>query len=304
MSVQDELQRIKRTASSVQHAVVQVAGDGVRVRSERAVGGGMINETRQLLLTNGKSFFLKVNSRAHSDLFVEEARGLLALRETTGPRVPAPLGLFEKGDHQYLLMEWIEAGRPGGDFWTRFGGALAQLHRTNRSPRCGFFGDNHIGTTDQPNGWMVSWHDFFGERRLLFQVELARKHGRADAAMEQGVRSLIKKLPDLVPDLDEGGASILHGDLWGGNYMASTENEPVVIDPAVYYGHREADLAMSELFGGFSPEFYRAYQAEWPLVPGYEQRRDIYNLYHLLNHLNLFGGSYAGSCQAIIRRFS
>ncbi|MEX2442151.1 MAG: fructosamine kinase family protein [Alkalispirochaeta sp.] len=304
MSLRDELEQIRLSASSLRQAVVQIAGDGVAVRSERSVGGGSINDTRQVTLSNGRNLFLKVNSRAHGDLFAEEARGLLSLREAQGPRVPTPLGLFESGDTQYMLMEWIATGRPGGDFWSRFGRDLALLHRTNRSPRCGFFHDNHIGATEQPNGWMVGWHEFFGERRLLFQVELARKHGRADVAMEHGVRSLIKRLPELIPDLDEGGASILHGDLWGGNYMVSEDNEPVLIDPAVYYGHREADLAMTELFGGFSSAFYRAYQAEWPLVPGYEQRRDIYNLYHLLNHLNLFGGSYAGSCRAIIRRFS
>jgi fructosamine-3-kinase len=304
VSGHDSLASIRLSATTLQQAVVQIAGDGVGVRSERGVGGGMINETRQLLLTNGDNLFLKVNSRAHEDLFVEEARGLLALREASGPRIPAPLGLFESGDHQYLLMEWIDTGHAGGDFWQRFGSALAQLHRTNRSPRCGFSHDNHIGATKQPNGWIVGWHEFFGERRLLFQVELARKHGRADREMERGVRAVIKKLPDLIPDLDEGGASILHGDLWGGNYIVSQRNEAVLIDPAVYYGHREADLAMTQLFGGFSPEFYRAYQRDWPMVPGYEQRRDIYNLYHLLNHLNLFGGSYAGSCRAIIRRFA
>lgn len=304
MSAQDILEPIRLSATSLRQAVVQVAGDGVGVRSERTVGGGSINETRHLTLTDGRSLFLKVNSRAHKDLFAEEARGLLSLRKAQGPRVPTPLGLFESGETQHLMLEWIATGRPAGDFWKRFGRAMAELHRSNRSARCGFSHDNHIGATEQPNGWIVGWHEFFGERRLLFQVELARKHGRADAAMEQGVRAIIKKLPDLVPDLDEGGASILHGDLWGGNYMVSERNEPVLIDPAVYYGHREADLAMTELFGGFSPEFYRAYQAEWPLVPGYEQRRDVYNLYHLLNHLNLFGGSYAGSCRAIIRRFA
>ncbi|MFW5695842.1 MAG: fructosamine kinase family protein [Alkalispirochaeta sp.] len=304
MSSPDKLERIRLTASSVQQAVVQIAGDGVAVRSEESIGGGSINDTRRITLTNGEHLFLKTNSQAHVDLFAEEARGLLALQQARGPRVPTPLGLFETRDAQFLVMEWIASGRPGGDFWARFGGDLARMHRTNRAPRCGFSHDNHIGATEQPNGWMVSWHEFFGERRLLFQVELARKHGRADAAMEQGVRAIVKKLPELIPAVDEGGASILHGDLWGGNYMVSDNNEPVLIDPAVYYGHREADLAMTHLFGGFSPEFYRAYQAEWPLVPGYEQRRDIYNLYHLLNHLNLFGGSYAGSCRAIIRRFS
>ncbi len=151
---------------------------------------------------------------------------------------------------------------------------------------------------------MNDWHAFFGERRLGFQIELARRGGRADAALERGVHRVIDRLDELIPDLDDGGASVLHGDLWGGNYLVSSDGEPVLIDPAVYYGHREADLAMTELFGGFQAPFYRAYKSEWPLVPGYEARRDVYNLYHLLNHLNLFGSSYAGSCAAIVRRFA
>ncbi|MFO8041730.1 MAG: fructosamine kinase family protein, partial [Alkalispirochaeta sp.] len=190
MSTRDRLEEIRLTATSLQQAVVQVAGDGVGVRSERTVGGGSINDTRQLLLTNGRSLFLKVNASAHSGLFAEEARGLLALAQAQGPRVPTPVGLFEAGDQQYLLLEWIPTGRPRGDFWSRFGEKLAQMHRTNRSARCGFSHDNHIGATPQPNGWMINWHEFFGERRLLFQVELARKQGRGDAAMERGVRSL------------------------------------------------------------------------------------------------------------------
>ena len=304
MTVGDRLRSIELAATSLDAAVARVAGDGVRVRSERHVGGGSINDARMLQLTDGSVLFLKQNSQGHTDLFREEARGLLALRAADGPRVPEPLGLFSAGGRQHLLMEWIPTGRPAGGFWEAFGAAMARLHRSNRRAQCGFDHDNHIGATPQPNAPLTSWHEFFGERRLVFQIELARRNGLADGAMETATRRLVDRLPELVPDLDDGGASILHGDLWGGNFVVSSDGEPVLIDPAVYYGHREADLAMTELFGGFRPEFYRAYAAEWPLVPGYESRRDIYNLYHLLNHLTLFGGSYAGSCRAILKRFS
>ena len=291
-------------AADLSSALIQVFGAGTYVRSERAVGGGSINDTREVRLGDGRSVFVKVNDRRHTGLFLEEARGLLALAQAEGPRVPQPLALFEDSARQYLLLEYVASGSPDHSFWDRFGQALAGMHRTNRAPRPGFYADNHIGSTPQENAWMTSWHEFFAERRLRRQMELARRHDRADTAMEQALERLIARLSELIPDLDEGGASALHGDLWGGNFMVSASGEPVLIDPAVYYGHREADLAMTQLFGGFSERFYQAYTATWPLVPGFADRRDLYNLYHLLNHLNLFGTGYLGGCRAILRRFS
>jgi protein-ribulosamine 3-kinase len=290
--------------TSVAAAVRHLRGDGVAVRSESRAGGGSINDTRAIVLSDGSSLFLKMNGMEYAGLFLEEARGLLALRAAGGgPRVPEPLAVFEDGRRQYLLMEYIEPGRRGRNFAAELGRRLAGMHRNNRSAACGFGRDNHIGATPQPNGWSGGWHDFFGERRLGYQIELAARNGRADQAMERGVAALIRRLPDLLPDVDGGRGSVLHGDLWGGNVIASASGEAVIIDPAVYYGHREADLAMTSLFGGFEPAFYRAYAEAWPLEAGYETRRDIYNLYHLLNHLNLFGASYRGACQAIIERF-
>lgn len=300
----DRLNALRFSARSLERVIAELYGEGATLRSERHAGGGSINDARVLELADGTAVFLKRNSVTHEGLFEEEARGLLALAEADGPRVPRPLALFTDGNSQFLLLEHIKKGSRGRDFFPRFGVALARLHRSNRSRQSGFEHDNHIGSTSQINRWTDDWFVFFGQHRLIYQVELARRRGYADEAMLKQTRSLVARLPDVLPDPDEGKPSLLHGDLWGGNYMVDTEGEPVLIDPAAYYGHREADLAMTELFGGFSPAFYRAYRDEWPLEPGYEERRDIYNLYHLFNHLNLFGGGYLGSCRAILRRFA
>lgn len=289
-------------AKSLEEAVARRFGTEVTLRGRRGVGGGSINRTGTLELSNGVTLFLKENSRRHTDLFKAEAAALEALRAAQGPRVPEPIALVEDDRNQYLLMEAIEPGRKGGGFFSRFGRELAELHQSNRGEAFGFSMDNHIGSTPQKNPWTESWTEFYGEQRLRFQIELARRKGLADGSMVSGVESIIGKLHTLLPEPEH--PALLHGDLWGGNYMVDEEGEPVLIDPAVYYGHREADLAMTELFGGFSPEFYRAYDETFPLQPGYRERVDLYNLYHLLNHLNLFGGGYAGSCRSIIRRYA
>ncbi len=304
MSTGDRLEAITFDVRSLDRAVALLKGEGTTVRARHHAGGGSINDAAVLELADGSTLFLKQNSASHTGLFEEEARGLLALAEAEGPRVPRVLALFSDGHTQTFLMEYIASGRKGSGFFSRFGRDLARLHRTNRNDRCGFERDNHIGSTPQRNRWTRDWHAFFGEHRLLFQVELAQQRGHADTTMVRRTETLARKLPDLLPHVEDGRPSLLHGDLWGGNYMVDSEGQSVLIDPAVYYGHREADLAMTELFGGFSPEFYRAYREEWPLEPGYEKRRDLYNLYHLLNHLNLFGRGYLGSCQAILKRFS
>jgi len=281
----------------------RVSGNGVAVRSSRRIGGGSINEASRLTLTDGTELFLKRNASRHEGLFREEARGLRALRRAGRPRVPEPVAIGEDGGTQFLLLEYVATGRRGPDFPTALGEQLAALHRTVRSDRCGFDEDNHIGSTPQLNGWDPDWYRFFGEMRLVPQMERARAAGYADTAMERRLHRLVSRLPGLLPPLDPGGASLLHGDLWGGNVIAGPEGEPVLIDPAVYFGHREADLAMTELFGGFGSAFFRRYREVWPLEPGYDDRRDLYNLYHLLNHLNLFGTGYLGSCSAILRRY-
>jgi protein-ribulosamine 3-kinase len=281
-----------------------VFGEGLTIRRRRPVGGGSINRAEVLHLSDGTEVFLKTNSSSHSGLFTEEARGLRALATPEGPRVPRPVAIGLGGRHQILLMEYIPPGGRMKDFSLRLGRSLAALHRGRRNTACGFDRDNHIGSTPQINSWDTDWYRFFGEKRLLYQVHLTMERGYADGTMGKEVEGIVRKLPDLLPLPDDGEASLLHGDLWGGNVMSGPDGEPVLIDPAVYYGHREADLAMTELFGGFGREFFTAYTGEWPLEPGYPDRRDIYNLYHLLNHLNLFGTSYLSSCRSILRRYA
>jgi len=289
-------------AASVEEAVRTIYGDDTGIDGRRSVGGGCINRAFVLALSNGASLFLKENSARFEHMFRAEALGLEALRRGNGPRTPAPVAWGENANSQFILIEHIEQGQGGrsGDFWERFGRELAELHRSNTSERPGFDEDNYIGSNPQQNGWMGGWIEFFAERRLRFQVGLA---GRAGAgSLSSGVEKLIQRLPELL--IEPERQSLLHGDLWGGNYMVGPSGEPVLIDPAVYYGHREADLAMTELFGGFGRRFYESYRESFPLEPGYSDRRDIYNLYHLLNHFNLFGSSYEGSVRSIIRRYA
>lgn len=292
-------------AESVEEAVRLVFGADTEVRARRAVGGGCINQAAILGLSGGITVFLKENSARFRDMFRAEALGLSALRAAGGPRVPEPLACGEGPTGQFLLIEYIEEGRKTAGFWERFGQELAELHRTNTQAHCGFASDNYIGSNIQENGWTASWTEFFGEMRLRRQLELARRNGYVSGVgnrIAAGVERLIARLSSLLSE--PASASLLHGDLWAGNYMVGQSGEPVLIDPAVYYGHREAELAMTELFGGFDRRFYSAYADSFPIEPGYAERRDIYNLYHMLNHLNLFGRSYEGSVSSILARYA
>jgi protein-ribulosamine 3-kinase len=283
---------------------------------EPAGGGGCINEA-SFLQAGGERFFLKTNSQPPEGMFRAEALGLNALRQPSALRVPRPLAVgapeidddqerddvvFAHSDEAFLLMEYIPRGKPAPDFAERLGRGLAALHRTT-AQEFGFDHDNFIGSTPQPNGWMSDWPEFFAVRRLEYQAKLARDADLADAGIIRAADRLIHRLDDLLGEPSEPPA-LLHGDLWSGNQQPGPEGEPVIFDPAAYFGRREADVAMTELFGRFPEAFYRAYNEEWPLAEGYADRRDLYNLYHLLNHLNLFGSSYAGQVQAILRRYA
>lgn len=277
-------------------------GASVDIASKQGVSGGCINQTSVLRLTNGERVFLKENSSRYAGLFAAEAAGLRALRSEEGLRVPGVHADWVDGDRQFLLLEFIESGRKAEDFWEDFGRRLARLHAGRAADRFGFEMDNHIGASPQQNTWDESWPRFFARRRLAFQLELARGNGYARERWFASVEELVRRVPDLLPEPEH--PSLLHGDLWGGNFMVGVDGHAVLIDPAVYYGDPEADLAMTELFGGFGSCFYAAYDAERPRSPGYAERKELYNLYHLLNHLNLFGGSYASSVAAIAARFT
>ena len=281
-------------------------GPGVRVVQRRPVSGGDISTAALLALSNGKRVFIKENRAELAPMFSAELRGLEALAEvasrSAAPPVPQALATGVDRGRSFLLLSEISTGRPASG--AAFGRALAELHRSGRRDSCGFDEDNWIGSTPQKNPWTVDWFDFFAHHRLGFQWSLARRNGYGDRSADSHMESLQRRLPQLIPDVDDGRASLLHGDLWGGNWMAALDGRAWLIDPAVYYGHREADIAMTQLFGGFPAGFHSAWDEAWPKEPGFDKRRDIYNLYHLLNHLNLFGSSYWGGVEDILRRYA
>ena len=244
------------------------------------------------------SVFLKKAPASALAMFQAEADGLRELRATKTIRVPDVLACGLVDGESYIALERLAFDTPTTETERRLGERLADLHRHCES-RFGWFRDNTIGHTPQKNSWLDSWGDFFRERRLEFQLELAVGHGYGDELTEAGAK-LVKRLPEIFAGY-EPDASLLHGDLWGGNW-ASVNGEPVIFDPAVYYGDRESDIAMTRLFGGFGGAFYEAYEASWPLVAGHEQRCHLYQLYHVLNHLNLFGRSYLSQAKTLLRQ--
>lgn len=262
------------------------------------LGGGCINNAARLD-TDGEPLFLKTNAHTPPDMFEREAEGLAALAVPGGPRVPEVL-LVGK---DFILQEFIESTKgdhKGRPYWETLGAQLAALH-TQASPRFGFAHDNYLGATQQPNAWEENGYTFFGKHRLGYQAKLAARNKYLSSADLGQAEALIRRLPDLIPPQL---ASLLHGDLWSGNLHTGPSGEPVLIDPATYYGWAEADLAMMTLFGAVPDSFFQAYESIRPLTSGYRERFDIYNLYHLLNHLNLFGEGYLGSVRTVLRRYA
>ncbi len=284
-------------------AEVVAAHLGSPIRRTSFVGGGCIaNATR--LDTDDGSFFLKYGRGAVAMTFPAEAAGLRALREAESPLViPAVLAAEDEADDcpGFLLTEWIETGSKDAGFWEAFGQSLAALHH-HTADGYGFDQPNFIGRLPQHNMWAETWPAFFRLNRLEAQMALAGELKRWPSTWTRALVSLCDHLGDLLPE--HPPASILHGDLWSGNFLVTPSGRAALIDPAAYYGHREADLAMTELFGGFPDRFYEAYREAWPLEPGYDTRREIYNLYHLINHLNHFGSSYAEAVESILKRFA
>ena len=287
-------------------AILDELGLGAPARVS-GVGGGCIADARIAEFGNGVRVFVKTAAHG-ADMFSREAEGLRALAEAKALRVPEVLAVSSDG----LVLELIETGSRTPDFYESFGRGFARLHEF-RGKACGFAHDNYIGSTPQPNrpigqNWEEAddpdgsdWPEFFAQRRLRFQAELASQNGFPD------ILQLLDRAEDRITELLASALeapSLLHGDLWGGNYLVDERGQACLIDPAAYFGHREADLAMTRLFGGFEPRFYSAYQEALPLVDGHEQRLPIYQLYHLLNHLNLFGSSYYHQSRSILQRLA
>jgi len=281
----------------VEAAIEEATGAAAAIVHLEVASGGSISDARRLRLADGRRFFLKTQRAPFQPgLFEAEAAGLSALRGAGILPVPAEVAVMP----DFLLLEQVEIRGPGPDFFAVFGRALARQHRQARAELFGFERDNFLGASPQPNGWLASWTSFWRERRLGHQLELLRRHGIEDRELQKLGDRLLVRLPEWLDEVADT-PSLLHGDLWAGNFL-STEAGPLLIDPAVHYGHREAELAMTRLFGGFPAEFYRSYEEEWPLPPGAEERGAVYELYHLLNHYNLFGAAYRAPCLAILRR--
>ncbi|MFV1859094.1 MAG: fructosamine kinase family protein [Anaerolineales bacterium] len=259
------------------------------------VAGGCISNGARLTTSSGRSFFLKQNASAHETMFPREMDGLRALSVPDGPRVPIP---YLAGAN-FLLLEDLDPAVPSGDYWERFGRQLAALH-DHIGQNFGFENDNFIGSTPQPNSWTADGHEFFAEQRLGYQAELALQQGLINRKDFRAVLALAAELPQLVP---EQPPSLIHGDLWSGNAVAGPNGEPAIIDPATHYGWAEAELGMTNLFGGFPEVFYKSYEEVRPPETGWRERLPIYNLYHLLNHVNLFGVGYLGQVRSILQRF-
>ena len=269
----------------------------VASQAQRA-GGGCINDA-VVLVDGQRRYFVKLNRVDWVDMFSAESEGLQAISATNAIRVPQPLCWGTDNGLAYIVMEYVEFGRARDATLATLGRQLAAMHRSTAA-EFGWHRDNTIGSTPQPNTASSDWVQFWCEQRLGFQLDLAARNGYGGRLQSTGER-LMTQIGDLFSDY-QPLPSLLHGDLWGGNWSSDLNGAPVIYDPAVYYGDREADLAMTELFGGFDTAFYDAYQEAWPLDAGYPRRKHLYNLYHVLNHLNLFGGGYLAQAEGMIAR--
>ena len=316
--------------AAISAAITAATEKPFQYASHSSVGGGCINQTCSLRGRNGRDFFVKLNAADKHEMFAAESTGLEAIAATGTMRVPQPVTQGLCGAQSFLVLEYLALQGRGSA--AELGEQLAAMHRCTSLPlpgreitsdlaalppsrmassfirdgervgtsRFGFDRDNFLGTTPQPNGWMDGWVAFWRERRLGCQLRLAAENGYGGK-----LQTLGERLMDALPAFFDGYApqpSLLHGDLWGGNHGYLADGTPAIFDPAVYYGDRECDLAMTELFGGYDADFYAAYRAAWPLDVGYAVRKELYNLYHILNHANLFGGGYVRQTEQMMQR--
>ncbi len=269
-------------------------GRRAALRQQESVGGGCINQALRVEYADS-SYLVKLSSAAQAGMFAAEALGLRELQQCSELRIPEPVCWGDDGQSSYLVMEYLDLGGRGDA--AALAAGLASMHRITR-PEFGWVRDNTIGSTPQINTPASDWVDFWRDRRLQFQLELAVRNGAGSSLQARGER-LLAEFPQLFGGYTPA-ASLLHGDLWGGNQAFTRSGEPAIYDPAVYYGDREADIAMTELFGGFGRDFYAAYREHYPLDAGYAVRKRLYNLYHVLNHFNMFGGGYLSQAQGML----
>ncbi len=269
---------------------------GKEILSVNPISGGCIANSQRVIAEDGTTYFIKNYQIAGSSILKNEANGLKELKKANAVRVPEVIYF----DNEYLVLEFIEGGRKRKDFFEYFGHLFALQHKYT-AEKFGFFENNFIGSTEQKNlPQKENWREFYFENRLLFQFKLAERNGYISDEARKLFSGLENRLEEIIPDDGEKPA-LLHGDLWSGNYMCDSNGNPVLIDPAVYYGNREADLAMTKLFGGFDADFYNAYNETFPLCDDWKYREPIYKLYHVLNHANLFGWGYMNQALELMR---
>jgi len=271
---------------------------GVSLQSQPTsrVHGGSINECYRWESNSG-ALFVKLAPARGSAMFEAEAAGLEELRRAQAVRVPQVMSVGTGAGKAWLALEWIQSGAASSATDAALGERLARQHHATQ-PAFGWSRDNTIGSTPQPNEWDRNWVTFFRDRRLRYQLDLAGNNGYGRRLQKRG-EALLDRMSEFFSTY-QPAPSLLHGDLWGGNRVADERGDPVIFDPAVYYGDREADLAMTRLFGGFGPAFYSAYESAWALAAGATTRTELYNLYHVLNHLNLFGDGYLTQAVSMI----
>jgi len=282
--------------SLISESLHNITGCGA-ITESRALSGGSINSAYRVNTEEGVPYFVKLNTLYSLPMFEAESDGLDELVAANAIRVPLAVTTGSGAGHSWLVREDIQLGRGESTSSRLLGLQLAAMHRTTDSS-FGWYRDNTIGSTAQHNSQSENWIDFYRDHRLKFQLALAARNGFTGALQNKGER-LLASLDSFFTDYSPQ-PSLLHGDLWGGNAAFDAQGQPVIFDPAVYYGDREADLAMTELFGGFSSRFYDAYNDIWPLDGGYQTRKTLYNLYHILNHANLFGGGYAAQAESML----
>ncbi|MCP4553762.1 MAG: fructosamine kinase family protein [Bacteroidetes bacterium] len=271
----------------------------VRIFSVQSVSGGDVNSAAKIVSSVG-DFFVKWNDgRKFPAMFYKEFLGLKLLDKSQSIKIPKIVCEAKAGSYEFLLLEFIDEARADSKFWYKFGESLAKLHK-NTAKDFGLDHDNYIGSLIQSNQKHSDWISFFIEERIQPQLKLAFDAQFTDRAILSAFKRLFTKLNEVIP---KEPPALLHGDLWSGNFMITSQGDPCLIDPAVYYGHREVDISMTKLFGEFPLEFYEAYNATSPLDKGWKERLDIYNLYPLLVHVNLFGGAYVSQVFSILRRF-
>lgn len=271
----------------------------ILVKSVSSVGGGSINDAFRFATTSGDFFVKKNVASRYPEMFEKEAKGLKILAAANEIDVPEVLTTTTRENQSFLILDFIQSAPKQHNFWEDFGERLANLHKLSQE-NFGLDHGNYIGSLQQENNFHNTWSDFFREERLEVQVKLARDQGQIGRETVNGFNRFYGRLEEIFPIEPP---ALLHGDLWSGNFMVNNKGLAVIIDPAVYFGHREMDLAMSQLFGGFDERFYQAYNRSFPLENGWQQRMDYCNLYPLMVHVNLFGGSYLASVKRILSKF-